>query len=233
MSIYDDTGEESLNVLKDSKINKYQYSSIRKFVGKRVLEIGSGIGNISQYILKDKKQLVVLSDISPDYIKQLKKTFPKKAKFEVYDLEDKKTEKFKKHRLDTIICLNVLEHVKNDRQALKNLYNILIKGGKLILLVPSLRFLYGALDKNLGHFRRYETGEVVKKLNQAGFTIEKRYFMNGLAIPGWWWQGKIMKKKAVSQGDLKLYDAFFPLISLFERFIRPFIGLSIICIAKK
>ena len=112
------------------------------------------------------------------------------------------------------------------------MYNIL-DSGNLILLVPYARFLYGTLDKNLGHFRRYSREEIVKKLEKAGFSVGKVFYMNFLAMFGWFVAGKILRKEKIDTGDMGMYDTFFPLIKAFEKIARPFIGLSIVCIAKK
>ena len=228
-------GEEELNVVENSKVNRYIYDNIKNFAGKRILEIGSGIGNISKYIIRNNKnkELVILSDISDKYITRLKKRFNgTKIRITKYDLEDKKVSRLKKYKIDTIICLNVLEHIKDDKKALKNMYNILGKNGKLILLVPNLPILYGKLDKKLAHYRRYSNKTLSTKIEKSGFKIKKRFYINFFAIFGWIIKGKILKKKLKSN-DLKLYDMFMPIFKFVDKVTNKITGLSIIFICKK
>ena len=228
-------GDEELKMVENSKVNVHIYNHIKHFLGKRILEIGSGIGNISKYIIKGSKnnELIVLSDISDKYLTRLEKKFHgNNTKVMKYDLEDIKIQKLKELKIDTIICLNVLEHIKNDEKALRNLYNILNKNGKLILLVPYLPILYGKLDKKLGHFRRYSKKLLLKKIIKIGFSIKKTFFINFIAIFGWFLKSKILKRNLQSK-DIVIYDSLMPIFTMVDRITKPFMGQSLICICTK
>ena len=135
--------------------------------------------------------------------------------------------------MDTIVCLNVLEHIKDDDQALCNMNDILCKGGRLILLLPNIRFLYGKFDRALDHFRRYNKRSLSHKLKRSGFAVNRSFYINFLGIFGWFFYTNILKGGKFNSGDMKLYDKLFPLFYFSDKLMKPFTGLSIICICSK
>ena len=144
-------------------------------MGKRVLEIGSGIGNITKFLLD--RDLVIATDVEPRYLTFLKNTFGQYKKFmiENFDISGSDTERYRQYHIDSVICFNVLEHIEKDEKALENIFNLLEPKGRLLLFVPSHRWLYGSLDQHLGHHRRYAKKELKKKLEKtrvSGYSAE-------------------------------------------------------------
>ena len=131
------------------------------------MEIGPGIGNITEFFIHKEKVIGV--DISKKMLERLNKRISR-HNFEsyMYDITDDRILILRKKNIDTVVCLNVLEHTKKDKKALENMYKILKKGGRIILLVPNIKFLYGNLDKNLGHHRRYAKKELLKIMKETG-----------------------------------------------------------------
>src|SRR5213079_1327746 len=111
------------------------------------------------------------------------------------------------------------------------LFRSLVPRGRLILLVPSLRVLYGSLDEALGHFRRYVPREVTTKLGAAGFRVRHVEYFNLAGVPGWWFAGRVLRRRLIPQGALRWYDALVPLFRL-ERFLPWRIGQSLIAIGE-
>lgn len=149
------------------------------------------------------------------------------------DASSKKIISLKNKGFDTIVCFNVLEHIERDDLALENFYEILPKGGVLLVVVPAFDFLFGSMDKYGGHFRRYSVKTLRQKLEKAGFCIEKVRFQNVLGIVGWFLGGKIAKKKLVPEKLFVIFDKFVPFLFEIERLFGPPFGLSILCVAKK
>jgi len=134
-------------------------------------------------------------------------------------------------RLDTIVCLNVLEHIDDDRASLSALRALLRPGGRVVLLVPALRALYGTLDRALGHVRRYVPDELSGKLRTAGFGVIHVEYFNLAGVPGWWLAGRVLRRRLIPTGALRWYDALVPLFRL-ERILPWRIGQSLIAIGE-
>src|SRR5213078_3844931 len=192
------------------RYNRWMFDRLRPWVGRRVLEIGAGIGNMSAFFAD--RERVVLTDTEPYYLGRLR-------------------QRLAAERLDTVVCLNVLEHIEDDRASLRAMHDLLQPGGRLVLLVPSLRALYGTLDEALGHFRRYVPAELSEKLGAAGFRLRHLEYFNLAGVPGWWVAGRVLRRRLIPTGALRWYEALVPLFRL-ERLLPWRIGQSLIAIGE-
>ncbi|MBN2330068.1 MAG: glycosyltransferase [Candidatus Omnitrophica bacterium] len=227
-----DIGEETLFRL--SSVNKYYaifYDRIAKLIGRRVLEIGSGAGNFTRFLMN--RELVVATDCSSNHLHTIRQRFVENKRFRIhkFDASQPPSDDLKAYRLDTVVCLNVLEHIEDDAAALRNMKSLLTPGGRLILLVPSLKALYGSLDIGLEHYRRYSRKELTEKMESAGFEIERTFFFNMWGVPGWFVNSRILRRKVLPKFQLYFFTLLHPLVRL-ERFIKTPFGLSVIVIAK-
>lgn len=212
------------------RYNRWMYERLRPWVGRRVLEIGAGIGNMSAFLID--RDRVVLTDTEPYYLDRLRARYAGLAHVTVAELRLPAADaRLAAERLDTVVCLNVLEHIEDDRASLVAMRDLLVPRGRLILLVPSLRALYGSLDEALGHFRRYVPQELANKLAQAGFRVRHLEYFNLAGVPGWWFTGRVLRRRLIPQGALRWYDALVPLFRL-ERFLPWRIGQSLIAIGE-
>ena len=210
---------------------EWMYSEVKPHVRGDVLEVGSGIGTYSEMILRDAEHLTV-SDIDTEYIHILVNRFKNDDRVMVipFDLDDVPKQK----QYDTIVALNVLEHIKDDVKALQGLYDNLRVGGKLVLLVPAHPWLFNCIDKLTGHYRRYTQQSLFDKIALTNFTIIDWHYFNALAISGWLVSGTIMGKETVSQGSVGLYDKLIPTARWVEEHIlNKKLGISIVCILEK
>lgn len=141
---------------------------------------------------------------------------------------------FRKNKFATIICINVLEHIDDDQGALQNIFNGLEHGGKLLLLVPAKKFAYSRLDKNLGHFRRYEKDELSQKLLSSGFVITKIRYFNFVGLLSWMIRDRIERNHLqLSPKHVALFEAVVPLLKKVESVIPVPLGVSLLCFAQK
>jgi len=212
------------------RYNRWMFDRLRRWIGRRVLEIGSGIGNLSTFLV-DREQLV-LTDTREEYLSRLRQRFagrPNIAVARLYLPNDDSA--VARQRFDTIICLNVLEHVDDDLSSLVAIRRLLAPAGRLVLLVPALPALYGTIDRALGHHRRYTRAGLADLLRATGFTLAHIEYFNLAGIPGWWWAGRVLRRDTIPGGSLKLYDALVPLFRL-ERFIPWRLGQSLIAIGE-
>jgi SAM-dependent methyltransferase len=254
LSVY--SGHENLEVLSENhRFNNWIYEQICPGLKGDVLEIGSGIGTFSEKIIYDlsSKSSITLSDISSYYVNKLEERFlpinnknnhnMKSNSDHIYsknisvcklDLNSKEDyERIGYEKFDSVIAINVLEHVEDDEFAFQQLYNMLRKGGILIVLVPCHKFLYNVIDKHIGHFRRYTKRELESKVKQTPFTIGRIYYFNMLGIIGWYVNGTLAHKPQISGTASQAFDRLVPLSKYIEKITCQKIGLSIICYLSK
>lgn len=134
---------------------------------------------------------------------------------------------------DTIVCMNVLEHIEDDRGTLSRFLGLLRPGGKLVLLVPAHRWLYNPLDFHDGHFRRYESDELSEKIRSAGFKVIHESQFNLFGIIGWFLNGTILRRKDLPAGQMGLFNKIAPLLFRLERFVGSPAGLSLLAVGVK
>ena|SRR5512142_1177259 len=229
----DPVGIETLERLAAAapRYNAWLIERVLPWVGRRVLEIGAGVGTMSAF-LTDRER-VVLSDTNPGYLERLRARFAGQPQMRVVPLRLPATNgELQAERLDTIICLNVLEHVRDDELSLATMFQLLQPGGRLVLLVPSLPAIYGTLDRALGHFRRYTPAELRRKYAAAGFRMRHLEYFNLAGIPGWWFTGRVLKRELIPTGSLRWYDALVPLFRL-ERLLPWRVGQSLIAVGER
>lgn len=207
------------------------FDRLRRWVGSQVLEIGSGIGNLSAF-LTDRERLV-LTDTREEYLSRLRQRFAGRPNISVARLYLPHDDAaLTGQRFDTVICLNVLEHVDDDIASLEAIRaRLLAPGGRLVLLVPALPALYGTIDQALGHHRRYKRRGLTKLLRATGYRVPHIEYFNLAGIPGWWFAGRVLRRRTIPTGSLKLYDALVPLFRL-ERLMPWRVGQSLIAIGE-
>jgi len=226
----DKVGKDTLLEMRNAAwYNKWVYDYFRKYLRGDILEIGCGIGNFVEYLVKSGKLTSI--DIKNEYISKLKREY-KDVQFGYGDIENNKFF-FKKGRFDSIISLNVFEHIEDDQKALKNTYDLLKPQGHFSILVPAHKLLFSHFDKELGHFRRYSVSGLRKKLKQAGFkTVEIRY-LNWWAAIGWLVFVKILRVNKMPSAPVGIFDMFGKYFLLIEKYIKFPFGLSVVAVCKK
>ena len=228
--VADSYGSEILARLNRApRFTKWMADTIRPYVGNRVLEIGAGIGNLTTNLVPRTEYHA--SDINPQYLDRLETLKQTRPYLQVHYTDASAAESFPAEQFDTIVCLNVVEHIENDVLALGNIRKSLDKNGRAIVLVPNGPQLFGSLDTVLGHFRRYTQVQLVKACEAAGFTVEKVLKFNRIGTPGWWWNGRILKKRTFGLWQIKFLNLLVPVVRPIDRFL-PFPHLSWIVILR-
>jgi len=214
--------------------NRWLVSRFDGAVGRRVLEIGAGFGNITRHL--KGRELLVASDLDPVALEHLKGAFRDDPAVRVasyrFPLDITAREEIGAMRIDTVVCLNVLEHIEDDRATLADMYDLLQPGGRLVLLVPAFAWLYGTLDEHLRHFRRYEKDELERKVREAGFVLENLMYLNRPGIFGWWVNGKLLRRRVLPRSQLLAFKLLMPLLER-EKERPPSTGLSLVAIGRK
>ena len=232
--IYRDGGANMLDALSQTpRFNRWMADTIRPWVGARVLEIGAGMGNLSRH-LAPRRQLYIASDIDSEHLARLRVRFQLRPNVKLLrcDLSAPGDFAALAGQADTVICLNVLEHIQDDSTGLANISSALIPGGVAIVLVPQDQAIYGTLDEELGHYRRYSETELRDKMETAGLTVERVLHFNRITRPGWWLFGRVLKRRGSSRAGLWVFDR---LVWLWRRIDRalPWPAVSVIGIARK
>lgn len=215
--------------------NYWIYDNIQTFIGDNILEVGAGIGNITDFIIPGRNLTVI--DINRDYITYLKAKYafcdPSVFNAFITDIQDIGSSPVSKIRFDTILCLNILEHLENDRKAVENMISLLQPGGRLVVLVPALKALYGSMDVSFEHHRRYSKKDLKCLIHGQNLKIVKLSYMNFLGLLGWFFNGRLLKKKDLPEKQTKIFDKLVPFLGIIEKIIKPPLGQSLILVVQK
>lgn len=229
----DEYGSHILATLQGARrFNKWMADTIRPFVGDRVLEIGAGIGTLtSQFI---PRTTYVATDINPHYLHYLRSYAVGKPYLTVAKADATSPEDFADFagRFDTVLLINVLEHVPDPRIALRNVFEALEPGGRAVILVPQHPWLHNSLDVALEHRERYTVEGLTRSLEEAGLVVETAFDFNRTSVPNWYLNGTLLKRRQFSRVQLKMLELAMPLISRIDR-LWPWKGLSMIGVASK
>jgi 2-polyprenyl-3-methyl-5-hydroxy-6-metoxy-1,4-benzoquinol methylase len=231
--------ESGLVFLHSSNYNRWQYDQLQKYVGKSVLEIGCGLGNLTQYLIHDTHYLVSI-DIKKEAVDFTRTRFRKNKKLHVEcrDVFTAGLGKYSHIRFDTIVLSNVLEHIPDDRKALELCYTILKQSkGKLLLIVPAHKMLFGSIDHEVGHFRRYGKNELIQLAQKTHFKIIDLYAFNFIGAIAWFMQYCVLRKKNTNNStnsfEFGIFEKYFAKPSKFiESIFRPVVGLSYVAILQ-
>jgi glycosyltransferase involved in cell wall biosynthesis len=214
--------------------NRWLHERFEAWLGSRVLEVGSGVGNQTRFFAD--RERVVASDIEPHYVGELRNRFERQSNVRVASFRFPLTEGDRadlgRERIDTIVCLNVLEHIEDDAGTLADFFRVLQPGGHLALLVPALPALYGTLDENLRHYRRYEKGALATLVGHAGFALDSIRYLNRPGALGWWLNARVLKRRVLPKRQLGAFKWVMPLLRAEEK-SEPSFGMSLLVLARK
>jgi glycosyltransferase involved in cell wall biosynthesis len=206
--------------------------TLRPFIGNRVLEVDAGIGTLTnQFIPRD---LYLASDFNPNYLRYLESYSYGKPYLHVLNVDVENPEHMSgmEQKFDTALMVNVLERLDEDSVALRNMHFALESGGRIVVVAAQHPKLCGTLDGILRRRRRYTRAAFEKLLTDAGFRIERVFDFNRVSVPGWWLNGKLLRRKKFSRLQLKMLDLAMPVLSRVDR-IWPWGGLSMVAIGIK
>lgn len=229
----DEHGSHTLNRLSRApRFNAWMADFIRPYCGQHVLEIGSGTGNLTREIVP--RTLYVASDINPLYVDTLRGMTVERPYLKVSITDVTKRESFPRipGGFDTVVCLNVVEHVEDDGAALRNIRDVLADRGRAIILVPQGPQARGTLDEALGHRRRYTVESLRELADASGFVIADILSFNRVGWPAWWLNGKILKRRTFGLPQVLALNMLTPIFRRIDAHL-PFPPLSLVAILEK
>lgn len=215
-----------------SEARNYRSAILKEFapyLGKKVLEVGAGIGQITQAI-HDLSTVEEVLAVEPE------KRFQEAHANKPWSLLSGTSRSVPiAEGWESAVLINVLEHIEHDEEELDWLHHVLAqKSGHICLLVPARPELYSEIDKDFGHFRRYTKKEMLKKLISSGFTVVRCDYFNWSGYFAWAITMKLLKSRSFSPSAVRLYDrCIFPWVHWMEsNIVRPPLGQSLLAVAR-
>lgn len=207
-------------------------------LGSRLVEVGAGTGAFSELILERRPESLSLVEPSGMYRVLAERLAGVRTPTEVRTYNSifsrVADEIAAAQRPDSVIYVNVLEHVPDDEAELEAVRRTLCDGGRVFIFVPALRWLYGSFDEQVGHFRRYTRGELEGKCRRAGFRVLDSGYLDLPGVLPWWLKYCVVRSSAMEPGVVRLYDRYFiPFIKAAESLVRPPFGKNLFVIAEK
>jgi len=202
--------------------------------GRRVIEVGCSVGNFTGTLLD--REAVIAVDIAKWAVDAVRKRFPAQPNLEAIqcDLADDKFRTLARFNADTCVCLNVLEHIEDDRAALSRMAAVVGRGGIIVLLIPAFAVLYGPIDRRLGHYRRYSRRSVGELATSAGLRVRRAHYMNFAGFFGWWANAHLFRREAQSEAQIRFFDRWIvPVQSRIEAVTPPPFGQSFFVVLEK
>lgn len=212
----------------------WQSRLVRAELGRRVLEVGCGLGNFTGTLLD--RELVAAVDIEPACIERLRSRYGERANLQamVCDALSPEFRDLARLHLDSCVCLNVLEHIADDGAALRAMASVLEPGGAIVLLIPAFPALYGPIDRNLGHYRRYTRGGLRSLAERSGLRVRKAHYSNFAGFFGWWVNAHVLKRQAQSERQIEFFDRYVvPWMSAIEKRVKPPFGQSLVAVLER
>jgi SAM-dependent methyltransferase len=226
-----DSLENHLGGAEGRRYRAYQFDLVAPHVGRSLLEVGSGLGHFSEQF-SGRLEYLIVSDNDPYCIGQLNEHYSGRDDVEVLELALPGEVKARR-KVDTVVMMNVLEHIADDAQALRDLAACVEPGGRIVIWVPGYMQLYGDFDRLVGHVTRYTPKSLRRAVESAGLTVEVCKPVNFIGGVAWWLAVRRCRVGHVNPRVASLYDmTVVPVTRVLERIIRPPFGQTVFCVAR-
>jgi glycosyltransferase involved in cell wall biosynthesis len=225
-------GKILIRLSRAHKFNSWLAETIKPYLGKNVIEIGAGFGNLSLELIPVQRYSA--TDINVLYLEMMQRLKANNPCLETdfLDINDVSDFVLKNKKFDTVICLNVIEHLEDDEKIMNNISKLLEEGGRAIVLVPQGKWLFGSFDRVLGHIKRYSEEELLSLGEKTGFGCIKIMGFNRISTLPWYINGRIFMKTTFSRFQIYILDMIVPLIKKIDKFL-PWPPTSLIAVFKK
>ncbi|MCL4872250.1 MAG: methyltransferase domain-containing protein [Anaerolineae bacterium] len=228
--------EEALQIVRETRLLIDEYDlwlveELKPFIGKRIVEIGCGLGNLLKHF--NDRELVVGIENSPETVVETRRRFAEQENISVYEysITDSSVLALKDRKFDSAVSLNVFEHIEDDELAMRHTAMLLKPKGMFVIIVPAHQFLYGTMDRSIGHYRRYTKMMAREKLEKSGFTVMDQKYLNVLGAIGWFLNGRLLRRRVPPSGQLKTFNKIVPVLKTLERSVPPPFGISLMTVA--
>jgi SAM-dependent methyltransferase len=216
--------------------HRWILEEFRPYLGKNLVEVGAGTGSFSEMLLEENPESLALVEPSEmfGFLERNINQLETRAQVDFHQAIFTETADRLRPTPDTILYVNVLEHIDDDRGELARVYETLAPGGHCLVFVPALSALYGAFDEKIGHFRRYGKKELEAKAAAAGFEVVKSKYFDLVGILPWYVKYKLLKSDSLESGAVTAYDKFaIPFVRRVERLLTVPVGKNILAVLRK
>ncbi len=217
--------------------HRWILNELRPFLGKSLVEVGAGTGSFSELLLECSPDSLMLVEPS-EMVEKLRRNISSKnggAKIRIFDSAFRDVaDEVTAAKPDSIIYVNVLEHIEDDSAELAAVFDALVPGGRVFIFVPAHPWLYGAFDKSVGHFRRYRRHELEQRTRAAGFEIRVSKYFDLIGVAPWWIKYRLLRSEKLEPKAVELYDRWaVPVTRAIESAIKPPTGKNLLLIGEK
>ena len=214
---------------------RWQFRLIAPYVRGNVLEVGGGIGNFTPDLAHVAESVISLEPNASCHSKLVEKT-RSLSKVTVYNTTAENLDRHVApgYQADTVVCMNVLEHLQDDELAVRTFSRRLKPGGALVLLIPAAPWAFGEIDRRLGHYRRYSKSTARQLMLRTSLTVLAMRYFNFIGLWGWFWNTHVTRRDTQSDTQILVFDRFIvPWLSLLEAFLPPPVGQSLLVVGRK
>jgi SAM-dependent methyltransferase len=222
------------NLSQADAFTRWVVDEMSPWLGGRILEVGCGIGTYTAEIGIGARHIVAM-DLERAFVDEAARRLGKRPNVELIcgDATQADLPELHDREFDTVVLLDVLEHIEDDVALIARLSARLRPGGHLILKVPAMPSLYSPMDEAIGHWRRYRKRGLAAVFADAGLEPVRIWSFNAAAVPGWWWNGRVRKRRSPPREQVALYNRLVPILRPLDRWARLFCGVSLFGVARR
>jgi len=215
------------------RYNHWIYSNMRRYIGADILEVGSGTGNITQFLVFCRRVVALESD--PVSAARAQGRFRHNGNIEIIQstLQEYAHRQPNPDLFDTVLSINVLEHIEDDVEALRCMRKLTNAQGRVVIMAPALPILYGSLDRSFGHFRRYRRRRLQRRFHDAGLEVIRSFYMNLPGVLGWFVHSRLLRRRQIDAKTSRRFNKAVPWLRTAESIVKPPLGQSLIMVGKK
>lgn len=231
------TGRDIEGGADQPRYRRYQHDLMAPYFGRSLLEVGAGLGEFAAEV--QGLDRLVVTDTDPDAVEVMRQRFAHRPEIRAMRLElggdgATATPAEAVEPVDTVVAINVLEHIEDDAAALASMAALVRPGGRLVLWVPGYQQLYGDFDRRVGHVRRYTPSTLRDAFRRAGLEPERAKAVNLLGGIAWWLAVRRGGAQTPNPRLVRLYDRWVvPATRALERVVAVPFGQSVLGVARR
>lgn len=226
-------GQELELFSKAKNWKSYWASRVSGYIGQSILEVGSGIGSNTKLFEHFNFKKWVCLEPDPYLADQLTSSISKNLSGDRYIAVNGFIHSLPKDcSFDTILYIDVLEHIRSAKDELDHAGRYLSKGGHIIIILPAHSWLFSDFDRAIGHYQRYNIN-MLKKIVPRNMTLLKTEYLDSMGVMASIFNRFFLKQDIPSKNQIKHWDSIIvPCSRFFDRLIHFSLGKSLLGILQ-